>query len=436
MFFCLCILIMPATLAENKVTEVRGGKKVKAIKYENGEWELIVDGKPYYIKGVVFSPVLIGESPGEATMRDWMYYDEDKNGKNDIGYDVWVDKNKNNLQDEDEVPVGDFQILKDMGCNTIRLYHVPSEDPILGDIYRVEKSVQLQYDHPINKELLRELYKKYGIRVIIGNFLGSWTIGSGTTWEEGCDYTNLLHLENIKKSVKAMVEDNKNEPYVLMWLLGNENNIASWSKCNARGHMKEYLQFVNELAKMVHEMDPDHPVAICEGFHAPHLKLYNEFIPDVDIIAFNAYMGEWGFGTLWKQTKREFDRPIFISEYGLFAYNINDGENEEQQLKYLQGCFKDMENNIAGANPPAPKKSSGNCVGGCIFDYLDRWYMDGSPYEHNPGKKGWEFSPDHLDHEEYFGITSMGDGKHNIFKRQLRSAHYFFKERWAEEDKR
>ena len=59
-------------------------------------------------------PVKIGESPGIATMRDWMYYDDNKNGKNDVAYEVWVDKNKNNLQDKDEKAVGDFQILKEM----------------------------------------------------------------------------------------------------------------------------------------------------------------------------------------------------------------------------------------------------------------------------------------------------------------------------------
>ena len=66
-----------------RIVKERGGSYVKAVKYENGDWELLVDGKPYFIKGTIFNPVMIGESPGEATMRDWMYYDENKNGKND-----------------------------------------------------------------------------------------------------------------------------------------------------------------------------------------------------------------------------------------------------------------------------------------------------------------------------------------------------------------
>lgn len=426
--FFLALLGTQIGFADKKIIEVRGGMKVKAVKYENGDWQLLVDGKPYFIKGVIFTPVMIGESPGKATMRDWMYYDEDKNGKNDIGYDVWVDKNKNNVQDADEVPVGDFKILKDMGCNTIRLYHLPSDNPILGDIYKKNPSIQLQFDHSVNKELLTFLYKTYGIRVIMGNFLGSWTIGSGTSWEEGCDYTNPSHKENIKKSVQAMVEDNKDEPYVLLWLLGNENNIATWSNCNARTHYKEYLQLVNEIAGMIHKIDPNHPVALCEGYKIADLNLYKEYIPEIDIIAYNAYMGRWGFGTLWRTTKREFDRAVFICEYGLFAYNTKDGYSQEQQLEYHKGCYADLMANKAKSKS---SKGVGNCIGSVIFDYLDRWYMDGMPFEQNPGTKPWPFSVDRLDHEEYFGITSMGDGEHNIFKRQLRAAYYFYKQKWT-----
>ena len=401
--------------------EERGGRRSKAVKYPDNRWELIVDGKPYYIKGVVFSPVVIGESPGDETMRDWMYYDEDGNGKNDIACDVWVDSNRNNRQDPGEVPVGDFKILKDMGCNTIRIYHVPSDNPALGDIYRKSESFRLQYDHPVNKALLREMFSKYGIRAIMGNFMGSWTVGSGTTWDQGCDYTDPAQRENIKKSVRAMVEDNKDEPYVLMWLLGNENNIATWSRCNAGNNMKDYLTLVNECAKMIKRIDPDHLVGICEGFRGSHLQLYGQYLPDVDILGLNAYMGKWGFATMWKQVRRDFDRPVFLTEYGIFSYNKNKGEDEDMQLEYHEGCYKDME-----------KNRSGNCVGGCIFDYLDRWYMDGSPFEHNPGTKYWD-SPDRTDHEEYFGVTSMGDGSDNIFKRQLKRSYEFYKKRWTEE---
>ncbi|MBN1522799.1 MAG: hypothetical protein JW928_09745 [Candidatus Aureabacteria bacterium] len=429
--FFLILSYFQQGFCSEKIIQTRGGTKVFAVQHENGDWELMVDGKPYFIKGVLFSPVKIGESPGDATMRDWMYYDDNNNSVNDMAYEVWVDKNRNNIQDEDEKPVGDFQILKDLGCNTIRLYHLPSDNALLGDIYRHDKSLQLQYDHAPNKELLRDLHKTYSIRVIMGTFLGSWTIGAGVPYKEGCDYTNKQQRENIKKSVQAMVEDHKDESYVLMWLLGNENNIATWSQCNARTHIREYYQLVNEIAKMVHEMDPLHPVAVCEGYIPGDLLLYKKYLTDIDIVAYNAYMGDAGFHDLWDETKKLFDRPVFISEYGLFSYNTIDGVNEEQQLDYHRGCYIDMMINRAGGKSPVFGKGAGNCIGGVIFDYLDRWYMDGQPSVQNPGNKYWSHSKDHKDHEEYFGITSMGDGKHNYFKRQLKCAYDFYQKQWT-----
>jgi len=265
---------------------------------------------------------------------------------------------------------------------------------------------------------------KYDIRFILGNFIGSWTIGAGTTWEEGCDYTNAKHRENIIKSVTAMVNDNKDEPYVLLWLLGNENNIATWSNCNASKHYEEYLRFVNDLAKIVHKLDPNHPIALCEGYKPADLMKYKALIPDVDIIGYNSYMGQWGFGNLWKLTSAELDKPVFISEYGICSYDKVKGNNEKLQLAYHEGCWKDIDNNASG------KTGAGNSIGGCIFDYLDRWYMDGKPEMQNGGTKYCPYTQDHVWNEEYFGITSMGDGKDNIFKRQLKEVYYFYKENW------
>lgn len=406
-----------------KIAEERGGK-VKVVKYDDGTWQLLVNGKQYFIKGIMFTPVKIGESPDEATMRDWMYYDDNHIDKNDIAYKTWLDKNKNNKRDAGEEIEGDFSLLKKMGCNTIRLYHVASDNPILGNIYKTNKSTALQYDHPVNKELLRQLYKDYGIRVIMGNYVGAWTIGSGASWDEGTDYTNPRHRENIKKSVKAMVLDNKDEPYVLMWLLGNENNLGDWLHCNASKNPKAYAKLIGELAEMIHKLDPEHPVAVCDGDRFNTLPEYVKYARAIDIISYNSYRGKYGFGHLWRQIKRTFDRPVFISEFGIFAYNKDVGEDEDMQVEYLKGCWKDIVLNSAEYYDPN-KKFPGNSLGGVIFDWLDRWYMDGSPFEHNPGTRYWDFSPDHLRHEEWFGIMSMGDGSDWLMRQKRKSYDYF-----------
>jgi len=418
----------------SRITEAKGPSQVKTVKHSDGSWQLLVDGKPYFIKGVVFSPVIIGEDPAEATMRDWMLYDEDRNGRNDVGYDTWHDKNRNNRRDAGEEPEGDFSLLKKMGCNTIRLHHTPSANPSLGDIYKRNPSTRLQYDHEPNRALLRYLHETFGIRVVIGHYLGSWTIGSGASWEEGTDYNNPVHRQNIKTSVRAMVLDHKDQPYLLAWMLGNENNIADWSNCNAKEEPEAYAALVGEIAEMIHEMDPNHPVAVCDGDNPrmKNLALYAEHAPGIDIVAVNSYRGFHGFDLLWKQVRDAFDRPVLISEYGFFAYQKDTKENEELQADYIRGAWRDIERNRR-ESLETWKRCMANSIGGFVFDWLDRWYMDGKPSVHNPGTDYWVSSPDRLHHEEWFGLVSLGNGS-DSFMRQTRKAYDYLAETWNRPD--
>ena len=144
----------------------------------------------------------------------WMLTDKDKDGVIDAPYKSWVDENNNGRRDDSEKAPGDFYLLKDMGVNAIRLY--PDNHPIS------------QYDPTlVNKPLLRELYQRFGIRVMIGDFLGAYTLGSGASWEKGTDYTDPEQCRLMKSVVRAKVMDLKDEPFVLMWILGNENNLPA-----------------------------------------------------------------------------------------------------------------------------------------------------------------------------------------------------------------
>jgi beta-glucuronidase len=257
--------------------------------------------------------------------------------------------------------------------------------------------------------------------VIMGSFLGSWTVGSGVSWKEGTDYTNPVQCENMKKSIKAMVLDNKDEPYVLMWQLGNENNVATWSNCNARKEPVAYAKLIGEIADMIHQIDPEHPVAICDGDDMGRmLPYYAKYAPGIDIVSYNSYRGAYGFGTLWNAVKRNFDRPVFMSEWGVPAYNIHKGEDEDFQATYIKGCWRDIAANKAG-----------NSIGGTVFEWIDMWWQSGNPIENNPSTKRMDTFPDKLNHEEWFGIVSMGDGNDSLM-RQKRKAYDYLRSVWNE----
>lgn len=193
----------PENLSKLAVIKTVGGPKVQLKQYANHQWQLFVDGHPFKIKAVTYSVTPIGLSPDRGTWnvsKDWQLLDTNHNGVHDGFFESYVDKNGNGVRDADEPVVGDAQLLKDMGANTLRAYH-----------------------HLYDKELFRKLYKDYGLYVLCGDLLGGYAVDSGATWTEGTDYRNPAQQDRMLESVRKMVEEYKNEPYILMWVLGNEN---------------------------------------------------------------------------------------------------------------------------------------------------------------------------------------------------------------------
>jgi beta-glucuronidase len=381
----------------------RGKGKVHLVQYENGHWQLMVNNKPYVIKGITYSPTKVGQSPDEGTLGNWMEEDFNENGKADGPFDAFVDKNRNNLRDENEPRVGDFRLMKEMGVNTIRLYHHPPK---------------------VNKKLLRQLFKDFGIRVIMGDFLGKYAIGSGAKWNPGTDYNDPEHKKNMMESVIGMVREFKDEPYILFWLLGNENVYGL--ACNADKEPQAFFEFANEVAKKIKAIDPQHPVAICSG-DVLFLDKFAEFSPEVDIFGTNAYRGNAGFGFLWRQVRELADRPAFITEFGCPAYAEGKSQEltEELQAEYHRGSWEDIAHNMAFV-----EEGEGNSIGGVVFEWLDEWWKAYEPSVHDTkGLFAGPF-PDGFMHEEWLGIVGQGNGKNSPFLRELRKSYYMYKKAW------
>ena len=389
-------------IMQTKIKRKLGSGKVRFVQYQNGDWQMLVDNKPFVIKGITYTIAKVGQSPDDGTIKNWMEYDYNNNGKCDGPYDAFVDANKNNIQDANEPAVGDFELLKRMGVNAIRVYHQPSA---------------------INKELLRDLYNKYGIRVIMGDFLGKYALGSGASWFEGTDYDNPEHQKKMLESVKKMVLEFKDEPFMLVWLLGNENVYGV--ACNADKKPDSFFKFVNEAAKLIKSLDPNHPVAIASGDHL-FLDSFAKYAPEVDLFGANVYRGKEGFGTYWESVKRMADRPAFVTEYGApaYAYCYTQDASDESQSEYLENCWLDIMDNAAFGT------GSGNAVGGILFEFLDEWWKGYEPGIHDT--KGLWVGPfeDGYMHEEWLGVAGQGDGKLSPFLRQLRKSYYTYQRLW------
>ena len=393
-----------------KVKQRQTFRNVELVQYENGHWQMLHSGKPYMIKAIGYQPSKIGQSPDIGTLEDWTLSDHNKNGKIDAPYDAWVDKNRNNVQDPDEPVVGDFQLLKDLGVNTIRVYH---------------------HGFAKNKELFKDLFATYGIQIAIGDFLGMYAVGSKAAWDPGTNYSNEEQQRNMLESVMQMVNEYKDEPCVLMWVLGNENNYGTAN--NADEDPLAYYRFVNQVAKKIKEVDPHHPVMLCNG-DIQYLNHFAAACPDVDIFGANAYRGKNGFGyfNFWLPVKELADKPAFITEYGCPAYGRGFSREyaENFQSEFLVNNWMDMVHNSAG-------QGAGNAIGGALFEFVDEWWKTGAPPGFpdiiqdvtpncgGPFVDGWYY-------EEWFGITSQGDGTDSPFLRQLRQSYVDLQRIWKE----
>ena len=380
------------------------GTRVKLVQYENGDWQLQVKEKPFIVKGITYDPTRVGEAPDDGSLAEWTLQDTNSNAKADSPYDTWVDQNYNNKKEENEPVVGDFALMKRMGVNAIRRYHQP---------------------HKPEKDVLRDLYESYGIMTIMGDFLGKYTLGSNADWEKGTDYNNPEHQKNMLKSIREMVNEHKDEPYVLMWMLGNENVYGV--ACNADKDPDAFFKFANKAAQYIKKLDPSRPVMIASG-DLLYLDIFARLCPDIDIFGTNSYRGKYGFGDFWQDVKQFSGKAAMLTEYGVSS--ISNGYTHEQgeayQAEYHAGTWNDIYNNTYG-------RGQGNSVGGVVFEWLDEWWKAYEPDIHD--ERGQFIGPflDGYIHEEWLGIVSQGDGSDSPFMRQLKKAYFVYEELWTHE---
>ena len=159
-----------------KPVEIPGASEVRV----SGR-QLLVNGSPFTVKGVCYSPTPVGKHGA--------YYD-------------WSIEPDNYLKD--------FALLKAMGCNTIRIYKPPTQVDAMTHAYL--NGIYVIMDYPIG-------------------------------WN--ADISDSQKRENIKNGFIDMVNNWKDHPAVLMWNLGNEMNahvssLSDWyslvNKCAQAVH--------------------------------------------------------------------------------------------------------------------------------------------------------------------------------------------------------
>jgi hypothetical protein len=140
---------------------------------------------------------------------------------------------------------------------------------------------------------------------------------------QGFNYDDEEAVKRQLDHFKEVVTKYKDHPAILMWAVGNEvdlfyTNFKVWDA-------------VQDIAKMIHEIDPNHPVTtVTAGLHQREVELIMENVPDLDIFSVNTYsevckikdqiksfgwtgpyvIAEWGPDGHWEVDKTEWSAPI------------------------------------------------------------------------------------------------------------------------------
>lgn len=251
-----------------------------------------------------------------------------------------------------------------------------------------------------------------------------------------------------------MVDLYKNEPGILFWVLGNENNYSFSGRVNPWSsdeidkepdpqtqkfmRAKIYYSFVNELAGEIRNIDPGHPVALGNG-ELIGLDVAAQFCPQVDLVACIIYRGKT-FGNLFNSLKVTFDKPIVLTEFGADAYDAYlNKEDQNMQAFFLESQWRQIYQNLAGN-----KQGAGNCLGGASFEWTDEWWKhnesDAASWKVHDIESNWSNGSYYFDikapknmnmNEEWFGIVALSEDLENgINKRLPRKAYYVVREFW------
>ncbi|GAB2575366.1 glycoside hydrolase family 2 TIM barrel-domain containing protein [Spirosoma areae] len=172
---------------------------------------------------------------------------------------------------------------------------------------------------------------------------------------EGFDYDDQTAVERQYKRIRKTVLKYRDHPALLMWCVGNE-----WA---LEAHNFKVYDEVNRLSKLVHQVDPNHPVStVISPDSKRAIWLVSKRCTDVDILGVNSYALTEHLADFFEQGG--WNKPYLISEYGAPAYwetpttpwGAPLEPNSRQKTNYVQSIYR----TYIASRPP-------NCLGAYLF---------------------------------------------------------------------
>ncbi|MFJ9107612.1 discoidin domain-containing protein [Streptomyces sp. NPDC102283] len=153
-----------------------------------------------------------------------------------------------------------------------------------------------------------------GIKVIAG----FWLQPGGGPGSGGCvNYlTDTAYKNDMLAEFPKWVQTYKDHEGVLMWNVGNES-VLGLQNCYSGAELEQqrdaYTTFVNEVAKKIHAVDPNHPVTSTDAWTGAW-PYYKKNAPDLDLYAVNSYDAVCDIKDTWESGG--YDKPYIVTEGG------------------------------------------------------------------------------------------------------------------------
>ncbi len=136
--------------------------------------------------------------------------------------------------------------------------------------------------------------------------LGLWLVHESKKF----DYYDTKAVERQKRSIRQQVLRYRHHPALLAWSIGNEVNFESANP--------QLYQAINDIAQMIHELDPYHPVTTTLTSTLDNFNRVLRLCPEVDFLSVNA------FGNLFTLAERleeaGWKGPYIVTEFGARGY--------------------------------------------------------------------------------------------------------------------
>ncbi len=328
--------------------------------------QLLVSGQAFTVKGVSYSPTPVGSTLTGG------------GGGCIGGYQWWTDR---------PTYVADFPLIQRLGANTIRTYDLMNSASTRSQVLAALDEAQAR-----------------GLYVIMGYYVQS-----------SADVTNAGTRTSLRNEFLASVQAYKDHPAVLMWAVGNEQNLLS----NGNNQPAWYT-LLNLMAGDAKSVDSNHPVMSVEGeCLTPDCTPANEMqigdaalsandasLTQLDIWGVNVYRGT-SFGNFFSLLASSTSKPVLLTEFGKDAYRDSlNQESQALQASYLTSQWTEIAANLSASNPAKI------LTGGVVFEWTDEWWKDGGGTSCNAHNTTVLFTrpSDTTDpgyNDEWFGLASV-----------------------------